>query len=396
MTAVSSILLLVVRRSPPHSSRSWPSERIHAPQPPTPGLPLQAPSVHMSTWGFVSSVTPTPYDSRARGRGHAPRRRTALRASPAPQAHSCHAAQWRPCPRNPAKHAARARRLPSRRWSRRVSTTPFTTTSTILRATSATASRPRPPSASTPTRCSRPCAPTSTDTCRSAIVPVSGMLDLKALAHALGGKKAEMAPPADAERSSGYVVGGISPIGQRKALPTALDETAELYDVIYVSGGRRGLDIGLAPADLVAVTHADHRPHREGLVMAELAQGSRGWDYAAHLTEVRARIHTAEFAAGRAGSDVKLLVATKAWDADAAVAAVRAGASLVGESRMQELAAKGPPSRRRGPGFTSSVSCSATRPRRQSSSRIACRPSTPSRSPNACRACAPRRGRPWT
>lgn len=88
------------------------------------------------------------------------------------------------------------------------------------------------------------------------IVPVSGMLDLKALAHALGGKRAEMAPPADAERSSGYVVGGISPIGQRKALPTALDETAELYDVIYVSGGRRGLDIGISPADLVTVTHA--------------------------------------------------------------------------------------------------------------------------------------------
>ncbi|NTV39893.1 MAG: Cys-tRNA(Pro) deacylase [Demequinaceae bacterium] len=88
------------------------------------------------------------------------------------------------------------------------------------------------------------------------IVPVSGMLDLKALAHALGGKRAEMAPPADAERSSGYVVGGISPIGQRKPLPTALDETAELYDVVYVSGGRRGLDIGLSPADLAAVTHA--------------------------------------------------------------------------------------------------------------------------------------------
>ena len=88
------------------------------------------------------------------------------------------------------------------------------------------------------------------------IVPVSGMLDLKALAHALGGKKAEMAPAADAERSSGYVVGGISPIGQRKALPTALDETAQLYDVIYVSGGRRGLDIGLAPVDLAAITHA--------------------------------------------------------------------------------------------------------------------------------------------
>ncbi len=88
------------------------------------------------------------------------------------------------------------------------------------------------------------------------IVPVSGMLDLKALAAALGGKRAEMAPPADAERSSGYVVGGISPIGQRKALPTALDETAELFDTIYVSGGRRGLDIGLSPSDLVRITGA--------------------------------------------------------------------------------------------------------------------------------------------
>ncbi|WP_291382989.1 Cys-tRNA(Pro) deacylase [Demequina sp.] len=88
------------------------------------------------------------------------------------------------------------------------------------------------------------------------IVPVSGQLDLKALAHALGGKKARMAPPADAERSSGYVVGGISPIGQRKQLPTALDETAELYDTVYVSGGRRGLDIGLSPRDLVRITRA--------------------------------------------------------------------------------------------------------------------------------------------
>ncbi len=88
------------------------------------------------------------------------------------------------------------------------------------------------------------------------IVPVSGKLDLKGLAAALGGKKAEMAPPAEAERSSGYVVGGISPIGQRKKLPTALDETAELFDVIYVSGGRRGLDIGLSPADLVRITDA--------------------------------------------------------------------------------------------------------------------------------------------
>ena len=88
------------------------------------------------------------------------------------------------------------------------------------------------------------------------IVPVTSKLDLKALAHVLGGKRAEMAPPADAERSSGYVVGGISPIGQRKVLPTALDEAAELFDTIYVSGGRRGLDIGLAPSDLVHITGA--------------------------------------------------------------------------------------------------------------------------------------------
>lgn len=77
--------------------------------------------------------------------------------------------------------------------------------------------------------------------------------------------------------------------------------------------------------------------------MADMSSGSADWDYATHLTEVKARIHTAEWASGRAGSDVKLLVATKAWDADSAVAAVRAGASLVGESRMQELDVKGEP-----------------------------------------------------
>ena len=88
------------------------------------------------------------------------------------------------------------------------------------------------------------------------IVPVTGTLDLKALAAALGGKRADMAPPAEAERVTGYVVGGISPLGQRKVLPAVLDETAELYDLVYVSGGRRGLDILLAPADLVRLTGA--------------------------------------------------------------------------------------------------------------------------------------------
>ncbi len=89
-----------------------------------------------------------------------------------------------------------------------------------------------------------------------AVVPVGGALDLKALAAALGGRRAAMAEPAAAERSSGYVVGGISPLGQRTALPTAVDETAELYDTVYVSAGRRGLSVELAPADLVRLTAA--------------------------------------------------------------------------------------------------------------------------------------------
>jgi len=87
-----------------------------------------------------------------------------------------------------------------------------------------------------------------------AIVPVVGKLDLKALASAVGGKKAEMADPKLAEKRTGYIVGGISPIGQKTRHETVLDETAELYDTVFVSGGRRGFDIELAPADLLAVT----------------------------------------------------------------------------------------------------------------------------------------------
>jgi Cys-tRNA(Pro)/Cys-tRNA(Cys) deacylase len=89
-----------------------------------------------------------------------------------------------------------------------------------------------------------------------AIVPVTGKVDLKRLAAAVGEKRAAMADPAVAERRTGYVVGGISPIGQKTAHRTVLDETAELWDTVYVSGGRRGFDIELAPADLVRATDA--------------------------------------------------------------------------------------------------------------------------------------------
>lgn len=93
-----------------------------------------------------------------------------------------------------------------------------------------------------------------------AIVPVTGMLDLKALASARGAKRARMLDPSVAERLTGYVVGGISPLGQRTALPTVLDQSAIGQSVIYVSGGRRGLDIALAPEDLVSLIGATYAP----------------------------------------------------------------------------------------------------------------------------------------
>jgi Cys-tRNA(Pro)/Cys-tRNA(Cys) deacylase len=89
-----------------------------------------------------------------------------------------------------------------------------------------------------------------------AVVPVIGQLDLKALAAAAGGRKAAMADPADAERSTGYVRGGISPLGQRKALPTLVDDSALRFPTVLVSAGRRGLQVELAPADLVRLTRA--------------------------------------------------------------------------------------------------------------------------------------------
>jgi Cys-tRNA(Pro)/Cys-tRNA(Cys) deacylase len=93
-----------------------------------------------------------------------------------------------------------------------------------------------------------------------AVVPVAGSLDLKALAAAAGGRRAVMADPADAERTTGYVLGGISPLGQRKALPTVVDESALDFPTVMVSAGRRGLQVELAPADLVRLTRARTAP----------------------------------------------------------------------------------------------------------------------------------------
>ena len=95
-----------------------------------------------------------------------------------------------------------------------------------------------------------------------AVLPVSASLDLKALAAAVGAKRAVLAEPADAERATGYVVGGISPLGTRSALPVVVDDSALGLNRVWVSAGRRGLQVSLAPADLVAVTRARTAPVR--------------------------------------------------------------------------------------------------------------------------------------
>ena len=93
-----------------------------------------------------------------------------------------------------------------------------------------------------------------------AVLPVSSRADMKSLAVARGGRRAELADLVLAQRLTGYVIGGISPIGQKRPLPTVIDEQVWLHDVVYVSGGRRGLDIGLAPADLVSATSGTIAP----------------------------------------------------------------------------------------------------------------------------------------
>lgn len=97
-----------------------------------------------------------------------------------------------------------------------------------------------------------------------AVVPVTASLGMKALAAAVGGKRAAMANAADAERATGYVRGGISPLGQRRRLPTVVDASAAAHPTVYVSAGRRGLEIELSPTDLVALTTARTAPIARG------------------------------------------------------------------------------------------------------------------------------------
>ncbi|QFU86342.1 Cys-tRNA(Pro) deacylase [Amycolatopsis sp. YIM 10] len=92
------------------------------------------------------------------------------------------------------------------------------------------------------------------------VVPVTGSLDLKALAAAAGGKKARMAEAAAAQRATGYVLGGISPLGQRSRLPVVIDASVSQYETVHCSAGRRGLEMELAPADLIRLTNATVAP----------------------------------------------------------------------------------------------------------------------------------------
>lgn len=92
------------------------------------------------------------------------------------------------------------------------------------------------------------------------VVPVTGQLDLKALAASVGGKKAKMADPAAAQRATGYVLGGISPLGHRSRLPVVIDASAERFETVHCSAGRRGLEVELSPADLISLTNATVAP----------------------------------------------------------------------------------------------------------------------------------------
>ncbi len=97
-----------------------------------------------------------------------------------------------------------------------------------------------------------------------AVVPVAGTLDLKALAAAAGGKKAAMADPAQAEKASGYVTGGIAPLGLRRRLPVVIDDSALGFDTVFCSAGQRGLEIEVAPADLIKAAGATTAPIARG------------------------------------------------------------------------------------------------------------------------------------